>query len=390
MPISRTLLAAVQAARHAHEDCVLATVVKVEGSAYRRPGARMLIPRIGPHQGTVSGGCLEREIACKAWWLTEQGAQVQCYSTAEEGEAGEEALGFGLGCNGRVHVLFERITGQGPSHLVETLADVDREGTPTVVATVIDPGRSALAVGERLTLSAAHPMPPLSDARLERPIREAAEAVYLARRSRGVVLDERFGAAEVFLEYLTAMPRLVVFGAGHDAQPLVRMARLLDWHVTVIDARSHFARRERFPEADEVLVRTLDTEADLMPRLQGALVAVMSHSLTQDAHWLALALRAEPCYVGQLGPRDRTERLLADIRGDTGPLPGLPVLHYPIGLDLGGDAPESVAMAILGEMQAHLHGRSGGSLKLRPMRIHQEEVRVRSVSLPEIEAREAI
>ena len=371
MAVSRTLLQALETLRSQGEDSVVASVVKVEGSAYRRPGARMLIPRIGPHHGSVSGGCLEREIARKAWWLTEAGPSVRCYSTAEEGEEGETALGFGLGCNGRVHVMFERIAGRAPALLADALAAVERCAQPAALATVIASGAGARAkVGERLLLAQAGFQADLGDSALERQLRAELPGILAARRSCLQHHGQGPASVEVFLEYLAPMPRLVIFGAGHDAQPLVRMARLLDWHVTVIDARPHFARRERFPEADQVLVGDLAAPGELVRHLRGAAVAIMSHSLAQDERWLATALQAEPRYIGQLGPRDRTERLLASIQACHGQLPAMAALHYPIGLDLGGDAPESVAMAILAEIQAHLHGREGGQLRLRPSKVH--------------------
>ena len=175
------------------------------------------------------------------------------------------------------------------------------------------------------------------------------------------------------MEYLPPVRRLVVFGAGHDAQPLVRMAKLLGWHVTIIDGRSHFARAERFPDADQVLVGDVEQPFAYRELVRGAAVAVMTHSLVQDAHWLQGVLHSEPCYVGQLGPRERTERLLAGIHEQQGELPGLACLHYPIGLDLGGDTPESVAMAMLAEIQAVLNGRNGGSLRFRSASIHDSD-----------------
>ena len=373
-----TLLDALLAEREAGREAVLATVVKVEGSAYRRPGARMLVSRFGRPEGTISGGCLEAEVAKKAWWLTEAGPALRSYSTAEADDASEEALSFGLGCNGKVHVLFERLPA-GPCALVDALLSVRDRQQPAAIATVIvSSGAAAPRLGERLCLmpgqEAAGEL--LRSVLVEQISADLQQTLLRGKSSRGLY-PNGLGEVEVLLEYLPPVRRLVIFGAGHDAQPLVRMAKLLGWHVTVIDGRAHFARAERFAEADQVLVGDVEQPFDYHELVRGAAVAVMTHSLVQDAHWLKGVLHSEPCYVGQLGPRERTERLLAGIHEQLAKpqdeLPGLECLHYPIGLDLGGDTPESVAMAVLAEIQAVLNGRNGGSLRFRSASIHDSD-----------------
>lgn len=373
-----TLLDALLAEREAGREAVLATVVKVEGSAYRRPGARMLVSRFGRPEGTISGGCLEAEVAKKAWWLTETGPALRSYSTAEADDGSEEALSFGLGCNGKVHVLFERLPA-GPCALVDALLSVRERQQPAAIATVIaSSGAAAPRLGERLCLmpgqEAAGEL--LRSVLVEQISADLQQTLLRGKSSRGLY-PNGLGEVEVLLEYLPPVRRLVIFGAGHDAQPLVRMAKLLGWHVTVIDGRAHFARAERFAEADQVLVGDVEQPFDYHELVRGAAVAVMTHSLVQDAHWLKGVLHSEPCYVGQLGPRERTERLLAGIHEQLAKpqdeLPGLECLHYPIGLDLGGDTPESVAMAVLAEIQAVLNGRNGGSLRFRSASIHDSD-----------------
>ncbi|WP_425912977.1 XdhC family protein [Pseudomonas sp. GWSMS-1] len=370
-----TLLDALLTEREVGREAVLATVVKVEGSAYRRPGARMLVSRFGRPEGTISGGCLEAEVAKKAWWLTEAGPALRSYSTAEADEASEEALSFGLGCNGKVHVLFERLPASGPCALVDALCGVRDSQQPAAIATVIaSPGAAAPRLGARLFLLPGQDAEgELLGSALAEQICADLQQTLLRGKSSRCLYPHGADEVEVLLEYLPPVRRLVIFGAGHDAQPVVRMAKLLGWHVTVIDGRAHFARAERFAEADQVLVGDVEQPFAYHELVRGAAVAVMTHSLVQDAHWLQGVLHSAPCYVGQLGPRERTERLLAGIHAQQGDLPGLANLHYPIGLDLGGDTPESVAMAVLAEIQAVLNGRNGGSLRLRAASIHDSD-----------------
>ena len=283
-----------------------------------------------------------------------------------------------MGCNGKVHVLFERLPA-GPCALVDALLSVRDRQQPAAIATVIvSSGAAAPRLGERLCLmpgqEAAGEL--LRSVLVEQISADLQQTLLRGKSSRGLY-PNGLGEVEVLLEYLPPVRRLVIFGAGHDAQPLVRMAKLLGWHVTVIDGRAHFARAERFAEADQVLVGDVEQPFDYHELVRGAAVAVMTHSLVQDAHWLQGVLHSEPCYVGQLGPRERTERLLAGIHEQLAnpqdELPGLECLHYPIGLDLGGDTPESVAMAVLAEIQAVLNGRNGGSLRFRSASIHDSD-----------------
>ncbi|MCQ4325574.1 xanthine dehydrogenase [Stutzerimonas stutzeri] len=356
------------------QEAVLATVVKVEGSAYRRPGARMLIPQIGGSVGTVSGGCLEGDLIKKAWWLTEAGEPViRTYSTgvANDEADEEEELAFGLGCNGTVHILLERVRGGQTSLPLFLLRQVQVSRVAAVLATVIASSDDSVRLAERAaldpadTLHLAVPQAALARA-LEtdmRSVRQRQRAAWQRYRLAG-------GEVEVLFEYLAPPRRLVVFGAGHDAQPLVSLAQQQGWQVAVVDSRSHFARRIRFPEASQVLNLGIDQVHDLAALLESAAVVIMSHSYSQDRYWLEQALRLQPSYIGQLGPRSRTERLLDEIGPISRHFPAYERLHYPMGLDIGGDAPESVALSVLAEITAHFNERVGGMLRAREAAIH--------------------
>jgi len=372
------LLDALSEAQVDGQDAVIASVVKVEGSAYRRPGARMVIPQIGSATGTVSGGCLESDVSKKAWWLTAAGKPViRTYSTGEDDDELEDAeLSFGLGCNGTVHILFERASAQTPSLAVSVLQQVQATSRHAALATVIfsDHERS-VAVGERAAIRADGQLEvQLRDRALGEQVAEDLQAVLDAGKSAIHSYPVVGGSAQLLLEYIPAPRRLVIFGAGHDAVPLVSMARLQGWHTTVIDSRTHFARPERFPDADDVLALPLQPFAGMQALIDDAAVVVMTHSLSQDRHWLGQVLGLQPRYIGQLGPRSRTERLLDEISDNPRQSPIFTHLHYPVGLDLGGDTPHSVALSILAEINAVLNQRQGGMLKHREASIHAADV----------------
>jgi xanthine dehydrogenase accessory factor len=383
-----SLLAALEDAQRGQQDVVIATVVKVEGSAYRRPGARMIIAPMGEATGTVSGGCLESDVSKKAWWLTASGKPaLRTYSTGEDDDELEDAeLSFGLGCNGTVHILFERVLFEdhpvqngmprAASLVVDVLREVKASGTAAALATVIGTqSERHTALGERVAIrSAGQVQIEMHERWLATAVTADLKAVLDARRSATRTYEGADGTVEVLLEYIAAPRRLVIFGAGHDAMPLVSMARLQGWHITVIDARSHFARAQRFPDADQVLSAPLQPMPELHAMVADAAVVVMTHSLSQDRHWLGEVLQSSPRYIGQLGPRSRTERLLDELPEQARQAAACANLHYPVGLDLGGDAPDSVALSILAEANAVFNGRNGGMLKHRQASIHAVDV----------------
>lgn len=369
------ILEAWRAVRAAGEDAVLATVVKVEGSAYRRPGARMLITADGKAVGTISGGCLESLLIKRAWWLTEGGEPRVCrYNTAADEDA---QWSFGLGCNGVVHVLLERLSARRASVQLDLLQAARDAMRPAATAVVIAAhGGGGVRVGERLvrwpdgTLGGG-----VSDVGLARRLADDLETV-VRERSLGGRSYLLLGAqADVFVELLTPPVRLVVLGAGHDACPLVHFAKALGWHVIVADGRAHFARRDRFPEADAVVVTAGDDPLRGCGISPDSFVVLMSHSIEQDRAALARLLRAPPRYIGLLGPRSRTERMLCELAELDSTIAGaLPALHYPVGLDIGAENPEEIAIAIVAEIRAVLAGRPGVMLRERVGPIHEADV----------------
>jgi xanthine/CO dehydrogenase XdhC/CoxF family maturation factor len=362
------ILAAWRRARSAGEEVVLATVVRIQGSAYRRPGTRMLITADRSGVGMISGGCLEAHVTERAWWLTGAGRCALCRYDTGAGEDTEWA--FGLGCNGVVDVLLERLGPSVAAPQLEMLDAVQQSFRPGGSAVVIG-ARDApgVSVGQRVVIyPEGRQWTDVGDGHLAALL--AGDLGEVLRRERSSLVSHEVGAGgvEVFLEHVPPPMRLVVFGAGPDAQPLVRVGKELGWHVRVVDGRSHYARRERFPQADAVVVaEPRDAAAGLDPR---SAAVVMTHSYEQDKSLLRELLRAPPAYLGQLGPRSRTERILRELAEEGGEPLDAAALHYPVGLDIGADNPEEIAVAILAEIKTALAGRTGGMLRRRAGSIH--------------------
>ncbi len=369
------IVAAWQQAQQDGSEALLATVVETQGSTYRRAGARMLLTPSGWVAGSVSGGCLEGDILQKAWWRTQAGAPVLVtYDSTDEDDI---VWGFGLGCNGVVQVLLERLVPHDPLNMVDFLARCLDHRRAGVVATVI---RSAcgptVTLGQRVLLSSAETLADIGDASLARDILRDAQAVLADGRSQTRTYTLPQGAVDVALESVLPPVPLVIFGAGHDAVPLVRFAHELGWHVSIVDTHSVSVTAQRFPLADCVLScapEEILSHVELGPRTAAV---VMTHSFPQDSLLLPVLLASPAAYVGILGPKKRTARLLDELaaRGAASPPDALARLHGPIGLDIGADTPEQIALSIVAEVQASLAGRMGGELRRRQAPIYDPAV----------------
>ncbi len=334
------VIAAYRNAQQNEEKCLLATLVRVEGSSYRRVGARMLLTSSGGRAGSMSGGCLEAEIQKKAWWLTENGPVVREYRTSGEDESG---MPYGLGCNGTLHILLKRADDEDAIR-VDLLERLRNERANVALATILNTasvGKQRLYPGE--------------DEGNDPLLREAAVQTALERVAASEVSEYlQLGETEIFIEALRPRPRLVLFGAGDDARPVVRFARILGWDVVVADGRAHLAARSRFPEATDVMCAPAAELPFICKVRSDDAVVIMSHSFEQDRVLLGALLQIQLRYLGQLGPRHRTAQLIEGIRMETPHLTGMERLHSPIGLDIGAHTSETIALAIIAEIQSVL------------------------------------
>ena len=363
----KTIQAIVELARGVEPGAPLAmaTVVKVRGAAYRRPGARMLMTTSGQTAGMISGGCLEEDARERGYQAMKSGRpQLVTYdSTAPE----DIVFGLGLGCSGVVSVLIEPLAAGDEAGLPELFAACVTRRQPGYVATVIRSDDIPLASrvlrwpDGRTTSNCAEPQVTEALARALRTIG--------ARRTCWRQIELADGrSAEVFIESVAPPVSLTVFGAGDDVIPLIQLAKILGWHTRVIDQRKAYATRERFPGADAVLClrpEALATSPDVVISPE-SVVVIMSHQFAYDRELLRIILPQSPQYLGVLGPKSRTMRLLEEL-AETHDHSSL---HAPAGLDIGGETPEEIAVSIIGEIQAVLARREGGLLRDRDAPIH--------------------
>jgi xanthine dehydrogenase accessory factor len=326
------------AAAAAGEPFGLATVVSVRGSSYRRPGARLLVPRDSAPVGLISGGCLEDEAARLARRAIDD--EIPLLVTIDHSSRGRRAVGLRAGVSGRDRAP-RRASRRWPPR-PSTRWRRPTEGRATYLLTGLD--------GERRRLTAVE-----ADALGERAARAVAHG-------RPALIGDSV------LDPILPPLHLVVCGAGPDAAPLVAAGVRQGWRVDVVDPRRSWLRPERFPGT-----RLLDAEPAAAGEATSAgewtAVVIMSHDYLRDAAFLRGFLGRGVTYLGILGPRDRTERLMAELPSPPSEA-DLAVLHAPAGLDLGADGAEQVATSIVSEILAVLHGRSGGHLRDRPGPIH--------------------
>lgn len=359
------------------QGCALATLVYVEGSSYRGVGARALALPDGSTVGLISGGCLEGDLLERAGEVLADGRPrtVRYDSTSPE----DALLGLGLGCNGVVEVLLERVTAAdaaAAARYLPLLRQARNDGRRAALATVYrspeaDEVGSRLALIEAAAAPARRPTPhyfgPLRAGLREAMTRDLA-ALLDRGRSRAAAYEVAGDRAQALLELVEPPLALTVCGAGPDAQPLVTLAAGLGWAPLVFDHRASFARPDRFPGAVRVVTAAREEFSAAVPPRPGEAAVLMTHSYPTDLLYLEQLAPRNLRYLGVLGPRRRLDRLLAEL-GPRAPADG--VLYGPAGLDIGADTPAEIALAIAAEIRAVLAGRGGGSLRARPTPIHR-------------------
>jgi len=353
------ILDAIDAVRARGGRAALATVVRVRGSAYRREGTQILIREDGTHECLLSGGCLEPAVTQVAQQVIASGEPSLVAYDLED----DSVWGLGIGCTGAVDIYIERLDDEP---VMAAWLDVLGRAEPGVLVTPLSG-----ASGRLVVRPAGEPVGQLSRSI---PAVEAARERLRARFPQSG--SEDVDGAELFFAVSVPAPQAVLFGAGHDAAPLAQGAWDLGFDVTVVDVREAFLTTERFPHATLVNAH-FSGFAESVRLGSRSFVVVMNHHLERDCESLLFALRSDAAYVGLLGPRSRLQKLV-DMARSTGREPAdqaLARVRNPIGLALGAETPEEVAVSILGEMLAIERGFDGGFLTGRETSLHRRDSR---------------
>jgi len=318
----------------AGRGAVLATVVSTEGSAYRRAGAKFLIEDDGRTLGSLSGGCLEADVRENALQMLRDGAPPRLirYDTGADDDA---IWGLGLGCSGTIEVFMQPAAGPRGIEGADRIRELLSSDAPFTISTVVAGPERALG-----------------------SVAVAGGALRPSRPSDG---------ARIFDEVLTPPPYLLLIGAGDDAIPICAYAADVGFRVVLADHREALLSAERFPAAFRRVLARPEDGLETLPVGPRSSAVVKTHSFAHDREWARRLLSAGIGYVGLLGPRARTRKILEDIGAREGER-----VFGPVGLDLGAEGPEQVALAIVAELLAVRSGREPLPLREKRSAIHAD------------------
>jgi xanthine/CO dehydrogenase XdhC/CoxF family maturation factor len=352
-------------ARLEGKQTVMATVVHLEGSSYRRPGARMLITDEGKLTGAISGGCLEGDALQKALLvMAQQKSRIVTYDTMDEDD---NTLGVGLGCNGVIQVLMEPVNATDPMNPIEFLRKVTDKRQKAVLVTLFSlEDKKNTQAGTCLLLDEnGNFLGNLQDLDLENILKEDAAAAFANEKSSfRNYISEKYNLT-AFIEFVKPAVSLVIIGAGNDVIPLVDMADVIGWESRVVDGRSSHARPERFEKACQVLVSKPENALEQIPIDEQTVFVLMTHNYNYDKAMLKALVNKKIKYVGMLGPKKKLDRMLGELKDEGFNLTEeqRSIVFGPVGLDLGAETAEEIALSIIAEIKAVLAGKTGQSLR---------------------------
>jgi xanthine/CO dehydrogenase XdhC/CoxF family maturation factor len=331
------LLPLFERARAAQEPLVLATVIRTGGSTYAKPGAQMLIAADGEYAGLLSGGCLEGDLREHAVGVSANGtARIVSYDLRS---STDQLFGLGAGCEGAMDILLTRVGPEDGWQPLPLLIGAWQRGDECRLAFVVASANAGIPLGRNIPLDGT------AGELHEAAMKAAANSIVTAAH------------VEMFVADFAPPPELLLLGGGPDARPVAELAHFLGWRVTVVDHRSSYLRADRFPPNTILVASRAKGVADAVQLDDFSAAIVMSHHLQSDLEYLQALAGSRVPYVGLLGPAGRREKLLSDLGDDAARL--RPRLRAPVGLDIGGREPESIALSIVGEVHAVLTGRGG-------------------------------
>lgn len=352
----------------------LATVVKVRGSSYRSPGARMLITDDGKWVGSISGGCLEGDALRKARLVMNSNKPMTVtYDTREESN---QNLGIGLGCNGMIDVLIEPIDIKEPHHPIIIFTTIVDAGNPVALATIFN-SRDGKITGQKLLVDRESNIlnTTIVNDNISTLISNDLQDLFNSHKSQAKTYSVDENDVDVYLELIQPSISVIIFGGGFDSRPVSSLAKSLGWDVTVTDECVAHIAPVFFPDANKLSLcdrNFIDREFNITPYTACIL---MSHNYDYDRDVLRKILRSPAPYIGILGPKKRFDKMIAEFDKE-----GLLItpddfhrIHSPIGVDIGAETPDEIALSIVAEIQAKFSHRSGGFLKYRQGPIHHRD-----------------
>ncbi|GAC1385412.1 MAG: XdhC/CoxI family protein [Ginsengibacter sp.] len=332
----------------------LVTVVGLEGSSYRRKGARMLVFDTGDYVGGISGGCLEGDALKRARIaINKDKPSIIRYDTTQNDE---HQIGVGLGCNGIIDVLFIPLDPSNKNNPLELLSEIKSSRDLNVLITINngDCAGWTFLYKDASTFIDSFPVPEIANEAVE-----AIENCLLAKTST----TQNFNNTSVFIELIVPAIHLYIFGSNNDIYPIGRIANELGWEITMITKRNKLRLNELNFKCEII---DINNQYDIKGDNFTAIV-LMSHDYNTDLSNLSKLLKVKYFYFGILGPRKRGDKLFNELGEAYSHLPHevKDKIFSPIGLDIGAATPEEIALSVIAEIKANFANRNGGFLKLR-------------------------
>ncbi|WP_296149541.1 XdhC family protein [uncultured Flavobacterium sp.] len=351
----------------------LATVVNVVGSSYRRPGARMLVTEDGMLTGAISGGCLEGDALKKALLaINENKNKLVTYDTTDNDDA---KFGVQLGCNGIVHILFEPINTAIKNNPIAFLKEIISERKEAVLTTFFSLEDKNSQIGTKYLINKSEILENTqADISSELEKNSKQDAISVLENKVSISKDYKLENQTIssFIEFVKPMISIVIFGAGNDALPLVLLCNLLGWQTTIIDGRRSHATRERFKNASTISISDAENALKNVTIDKQTFFILMTHNYNYDIEILRQLSQIDCRYIGILGPKKKLHRMFDELSGK-----GIFItesqkekIFSPIGLDLGAETSEEIALSIVAEIQAFIANKNGQPLRLKEENIH--------------------
>lgn len=347
----RQIAALLKNPENANQKYALATVVFVEGSSYRKPGARMLISEKGNSIGAISGGCLEEDVVRKAIFvIMKNEPQLLVYQTTDDEEA---TNAYRLGCNGTIYVLIEPVVPGQKNETIEALMEVAFQTEPSVLCTTfsvdkLEPGQVALFQNKNTSIP--------ESTSFSQGILPHVKAVFDNQRSAFEELEFDGKRKNVFLEFIQPVITINIFGAGYDVLPLIEMVKILGWKINIITKRPKVLNikginQKAIPHPEDIF-NTLNIN-------NRSAFVLMSHNYDYDKIILRELLDHEIPYIGMLGPKNKIGKFIREFKaeGITHSDEKFSKIHSPIGLDIGAESAEEIALAIVAQIKAVFSGK---------------------------------
>jgi xanthine/CO dehydrogenase XdhC/CoxF family maturation factor len=368
----REIINAYNKARKNEKRLALATLVHLNGSSYRRPGARMIVDEEGQLTGAISGGCLEGDALRKAvFCIHTQIPKLVVYDTSDEEDA---TIGIQLGCSGIIQVLFEPIDENNPLNPIELLKKAIHKRQNTVLVTLYASQiKKGDTVGTSMLLEDSGEFHNNSSFQFvpEKLMQDINETLTIKKSSfKSYNLnDDTFSA---FLSFISPPISLVIVGAGNDAIPLQSIAETLGWQVTIVDGRHTYAKIERFSSACQIIVSKPEKVLQQISIDEKTVFVLMTHNYNYDYAILKALLSKNPPYIGALGPKKKLDNMITDLKAENIFLNERQknILYGPVGLEIGAETPAEIALSITAEIMSVMHNKKGGYLRNLLTEIH--------------------